>query len=88
MSVRKQKPTQEICRSELYKRSKRDSYIIQNTLTNTTDQGRSQIIKHLRKQNPGLFDNDKYYLSENDVIELITDNSLSDRNILKILQKL
>ena len=83
MSVRQQKPATEICRSELYKRSKRESNFIQNTLINTTDQGRSQIIKQLRKRNPGLFDNDKHYLSENDVIELITDNSLSDRNILK-----
>ena len=51
-------------------------------------QGKSQIIKNLVKRNPDMFGTNKDKLSENDIIELITDNNLSDRNILRILQKL
>ena len=87
-TAKKEKTATEISLSQIYKRSNKESILIQKTLENTMDQGKSQIIKNLVKRNPDMFPTNKDKLSENDIIELITDNNLSDRNILRILQKL
>ena len=78
----------ELCRSQIYKRSNQETNRIENILSNTTEQGKGQIIKNLIKNNPDILNSDQKYLTENDVMELITDNNLSDSCALKILQKL
>ena len=85
--VPQKKPLEEVSKAEFYRRRKETEKMIENMLKQFPEKSRKGIIKSIIKENPNLIDQ-MDPLSEDDIIDIIKDHSISDRLMLSILRML
>ena len=84
---RMKKSLEEVSKGEYYRRRKQTEKRIVDMLKQFPEKTRKSIVKSIIKENPDLID-EMDPLSEDDIIDIIKDNSMSDRLMLCILRKL
>ena len=84
---RMKKSLEEVSKGEYYRRRKETEKKIVDMLKQFPEKTRKSIVKGIIKENPDLID-EMDPLSEDDIIDIIKDNSMSDRLMLCILRKL
>ena len=83
------KEEDKICNKQIKRRAKKESTKIKSILEKNSSSARQMILKELISENMDFVNSiETNPLTEDDVIEIIQDNNLSDRAMLKIVQKL
>ena len=84
---RQKKPLETVSRSAYNKRRRQTEKIISDQLKQFPELTRKTIVKNILKENPCLV-NDMDPLTEDEVLDMIKDLSISDRVMLQILQNM